>query len=121
VLPLSQVTEDMVRVEAEGLAETRGRLLAVLRLLVAGDALAAEYLLLALLARVHTRQDSFILGNVSLNLTGLTCLQARNLSKFLSAVLPFVAHVPLTIETLETRRFAPRKNYDTNLLETGAL
>jgi len=77
--------------------------------------------LLSILARVHTRQDTFLLGNVSLNLTGVSCLQARHLSKFLSAILPFLAHVPVTIDTLETKRFSPRKNYDTNLLETGLL
>jgi len=37
VLPLSKVSEDLVRVEAEALAETRGRLVAVLKLLLSND------------------------------------------------------------------------------------
>lgn len=36
----------------------------------AGDALAAEYLLLQLLSRVHSRPEPIALGALSLNLTG---------------------------------------------------
>jgi hypothetical protein len=30
-------------------------------------------------------------------------------------------YLPLTLETLDTKKFSPRKNYDTNLLESGLL
>jgi hypothetical protein len=121
VLKTEEATEDLVKVESDLVEETRGKILAVLKMILAGDNLAAEYVLLSLLARVHTRKDAFILGNVSVNITNISFIQARNLAKFISAIMPFSMHLPVTIESLEQKRFCPRKNYDTNLLESGVL
>jgi len=54
------------------LKETRDTIIAVLKLILNGDKLAAEWVLLNLLSRVHTRKDSFILGNLTLNITGIS-------------------------------------------------
>jgi hypothetical protein len=61
-------TESLVKANQENLSETREKMLAVLKMIMNGDQLAAEYLILCLLAKVHTRKDSFILGNLCLNL-----------------------------------------------------
>lgn len=111
----------MVKAEAEQLSEIKGKIIAVLKLLLNGDAIAAEYLLMNILARVHTRKDAFLLGNLALNITNVGFLQAQNLAKFIKAIVPLALHLPVTIDTLENRRFSPRKNYDTNLLEAGIL
>ena len=84
-----------------------------------GDAMAAEYVLLNLISKVHTRKDAFILGSVTLNLTNVNFIQGRNLSNFIQNIAPFVFYLPLTIDNLENKKFSPRKNYDTNLLEPG--
>ncbi len=86
-----------------------------------GDAMAAEYVLLNLISKVHTRKDALILGNLTLNLTNITFIQGRNLFNFIQNIAPFVLYMPLTLETLDTKKFSPRKNYDTNLLEPGLL
>jgi hypothetical protein len=83
------------------------------------DPIASEYLLLNLLSKVHTRKDAFILGNLSLNLTNITFLQGRHLSTFLRALTPFCLYLPLSLDTLDSKTFSPKKNYDTNLLEPG--
>ena len=64
------------------------------------DKLAAEYMLLCLLSKVHTRKDSFILGSLSLNLSNMNFIQGRHLSAFIAAVTPFSMYLPLSIETL---------------------
>lgn len=101
--------------------ETREKLIYVFKLLLNGDELAAEYLLLSLLSKVHTRKDAFILGNLSINLSNVGFIQGRNLTTFIKAITPFSMYLPLAIETLEQRRFSPKKNYDTNQLEGGLL
>jgi hypothetical protein len=86
-----------------------------------GDALASEFTLLNLLSRVHTRKDAFILGNLSINLTDANFFTGRYLSQLIQAITPFSVHLPINIDSLENKRFSPRKDYDTNLLESGLL
>jgi hypothetical protein len=73
----------------------------VLKLLLNNDELAAEYMLLSLLSKVHTRKDAFILGNLSINLSNIGFIQGRNLSQFVKAITPFTLYLPLSIDTLE--------------------
>lgn len=121
ILRKVEATSDIVKAEKELLSETRDKIIAVLKLILGGDALASEFVFLNLLARVHTRKDSFTIGNISLNLTNLNFFQGRNLAKFISAIIPFSLHIPVSIDTLENKRFSPLKNYDTNVLESGVL
>ena len=46
-------------------------------MIVGGDAMAAEYILLNVISRVHTRKDALILGNLTLNVSNITFLQGR--------------------------------------------
>ncbi len=104
---------------AKEFKETREKVLAVLKIILNGDALAAEFTLLNMLAKPYQRQDGFLLGNYTINLSGMTIPMSRNLLKFIQAVLPLTLYMPLTIDNLEKDRYTPRKNYDTNLLEPG--
>lgn len=72
VLRKSQANEAMVKSEQALMAEAGEKVKAVLKMIMGGDALAAEYMLLCLLSRVHTRKDSLILGNLSVNLCNMS-------------------------------------------------
>lgn len=48
-------------------------------------------------------------------------MQGSYLTKFIKAITPFTLYLPISIDTLETKKFSPKKNYDTNLLEPGLL
>lgn len=107
----------------------------------AGDALAAEYVLLNLLSRVHSRPEPLALGALPLNLKGCPAAGpadlaaaspfaeggeaaapfARSVASLLDALLPRVATLPLTIEGLNTHAMRPTKNHERNVLERGAL
>jgi hypothetical protein len=39
----------------------------------------------------------------------------------LKAITPFLLYLPISIDTLENKKYSPRKNYDNNLLESGLL
>jgi len=117
----------------------RPRVVECLAACVGGDALAAEYLLLQLLSRVHSRPEPIALGALSLNLTGCpsnqTTPQNSNaddspeklsaytqcLSKLLQAVLPQTKVLPLSIANLNSARYAPKKDYAKNILQSGQL
>jgi len=51
--------------------EAKQKALAILKLIL-GDTEAAEYLLISILSRVHTRSSGLILGNVPLNISGVS-------------------------------------------------
>lgn len=53
---------------AEWVSEAREKLLAVLKLVLCGDQVAAEYTLVSLLSAVHSRQNGLALGHVCVNL-----------------------------------------------------
>jgi len=99
--------------------ETKEKILAVLKMLLNNDTTAAHFTLFNLLAKPYQRKDGFLLGNYTINLTGMTIQMARNLHKFLQAILPLSLYMPLTLENLEKNKLTPRKNYDTNVLEHG--
>lgn len=72
-----------------------------------------------LLAKPYSRKDGLLLGNYAINVTNITIPQAKALTKFIQAVTPLTLYLPITLESLETKRLAPKKNYDTNVLEPG--
>lgn len=72
LLSKADATEETLLQNVEELSNTREKLLAIFKLLLNGDSLAAEYLLYSWLSTVHTRKDAFILGSLPLNLSGLT-------------------------------------------------
>eukprot|EP00850_Spirogloea_muscicola_P006522 SM000031S11531 [mRNA] locus=s31:132741:136243:- [translate_table: standard] len=108
----------------------RASLLAALAGLLGGDRLAAEYLLLHLLSRVHTRNDLAVLGKLSLNLVGCAAAAppaaaaaalAAPLAAAIAQLVPRSHLLPLSLDLLNGRPLAPHKNYAANRLETGQL
>eukprot|EP00850_Spirogloea_muscicola_P020123 SM000207S06198 [mRNA] locus=s207:93308:96925:- [translate_table: standard] len=108
----------------------RASLLAALAGVLGGDRLAAEYLLLHLLSRVHTRTELAALGKLSLNLVGCAAAAppaaaaaalAAPLAAAIAQLVPRSHLLPLSLDLLNGRSLAPYKNYAANRLETGQL
>ncbi|GER40007.1 mini-chromosome maintenance complex-binding protein [Striga asiatica] len=98
--------------------EVRESLIGHLAAVLGNDRMAAEYMLLHLLSRVHARVDSIAVGKLSLN---LTCLGKESMSVFgnhlkcaIENLVPFTQCLPLTIDYLNTVSLAPKKDYSTN-------
>ncbi|KAK4489326.1 hypothetical protein RD792_005130 [Penstemon davidsonii] len=89
------------------------------------DRMAAQYILLHLLSRVHARVDSIAVGKLSLN---LTCFNNESASVFgdrlkfaIKNLVPFTQCLPLTVDYLNTVTLAPKKDYNTDRLVAGFL
>jgi hypothetical protein len=54
------------------LKEAKAKILAVLTLILKGDKVAAEYLFISLVSRVHSRETGLMIGNIATNITNLT-------------------------------------------------
>ncbi|KAI5074125.1 hypothetical protein GOP47_0010086 [Adiantum capillus-veneris] len=108
-------------------AELRTSLVARLTEIFGGDGLAAEYLLLHLLSRVHARVEPMAVGKLSLNIVESSAsregvfLPATMVSQAIAALLPRSHLMPLSLEFLNEKPIAPRKNYSSNRLVTGDL
>lgn len=80
VIKKSEVNEKTLEKINQELKDSRNKIIAVLKEICAGDVLAAEYILLNLIAKPHTRKDGFILGNLSINLSGFNIIQSKYLT-----------------------------------------
>lgn len=103
----------------------REALLGHLTTILGNDGVAANFMLLHLLSKVHGRGDSIAVGKLSLN---LTCFNKETVSVFghrlnlaLKNLLPFTHCVPLTVDYLNKVSLAPKKDYQTNRLASGVL
>ncbi|OIW20034.1 hypothetical protein TanjilG_31952 [Lupinus angustifolius] len=103
----------------------REALIRHLTAVLGNDGVAAHFMLLHLLSKVHGRVDAFAVGKLSLNLTSFSketvSIFGDQLSFVVKNLLPFTHCIPLTVEYLNNASLAPKKNYDTNRLETGVL
>ena len=54
-------------------------------------------------------------------MTELNFKQTTYLNKLIESITPFSLYFPCSIDNLESKNFSPKKNYDTNLLESGLL
>lgn len=117
----STLSEESIAKDFLFYQDTREKLLAVLKMILGGDAIASEYLLISLLSKIHNRQTDLLLGNLSVNLTNLTPNDAKALTTFIRNITPLTNYLPLTIDSLENLKLSPHKNYDTNSLEGGLL
>ncbi|GAU24472.1 hypothetical protein TSUD_319490 [Trifolium subterraneum] len=103
----------------------REALLRHLSAVLGNDDVAAHFMLLHLLSKVQARVDALAVGKFSVN---FTCFSKETASVFgkqlniaVKNLVPFTHCIPLTVEYLNTASLAPKKNYDTNRLETGVL
>ena len=116
-------------------AELRAALIRHLAPPLGNDIIAAEFVLYALLSRVHTRIDAYRLGKFSVTLLGapegkiigrdgksLGCTTfAYVLASAISDIAPAVAVLPLSIDSLNSSSWLPKKDYKANRLRTGPL
>ncbi|KMT18905.1 hypothetical protein BVRB_2g030060 [Beta vulgaris subsp. vulgaris] len=118
VSPMTELNPLLIR-------ETREVLLRYLTAVLGNDGVAAQYLLLHLLSRVHARVDGVAVGKLSLNFTSISQETASvfvsRLSLAMKELLPFTQHIPLTIEYLNNATLAPKKDYEANKLVSGVL
>ena len=117
----------------------RAVLVDMLTRVLCGDNLAAEYVLLHLLSRVYVspslhyvvcqesscsygRMEVMALGKYSLNLSG-SCVQtiSQPLHQFLCSLLTKCFMLPLTLDNMNTWRFTPKKDYDSNRILASVL
>ncbi|XP_012840012.1 PREDICTED: mini-chromosome maintenance complex-binding protein [Erythranthe guttata] len=105
--------------------EVREALLGNLTAVLGNDRVAAQYVLLHLLSRVHARVDSIAVGKLSLNLTSFNkesiSVFANRIKLAVENILPFTECLPLTVDYLNTVSLAPKKDYTTNRLASGFL
>ncbi|KAL8218070.1 hypothetical protein R6Q57_021443 [Mikania cordata] len=105
--------------------EIRQSLLHHLTVVLGDDDLAANFVLLHLLSKVHVRVDSIAVGKFSLNLTGFDkssiSVFGNRINDAVKNLLPFSQCIPLTVEFLNTASLAPVKDYQTNRLVPGLL
>ncbi|XP_073130537.1 mini-chromosome maintenance complex-binding protein isoform X2 [Henckelia pumila] len=105
--------------------DLREALVGHLTTVLGNDWVAAQYMLLHLLSRVHARVDSVAVGKLSLNLTCLgkdsMSVFGRNLKFAIECLLPFTRTLPITINYLNTISLTPKKDYNTNRLVFGFL
>ncbi|KVI04808.1 Mini-chromosome maintenance complex-binding protein [Cynara cardunculus var. scolymus] len=103
----------------------RESLLRHLTAVLGDDELAAHFMLLHLLSKVHARVDSFAVGKLSLNLTGFDkasiSVFGNRINDAVKNLVPFSHRMPLTVEYLNTASLAPVKDYQTNRLVCGVL
>lgn len=99
-------------------------ILPCLKELCLGDELAAEYVLLNLISRVHTRDDGVPLGTANINLytkdKEAADSIAENLKNMIEAITTHTLHMPVTCEAIASVPFIPVKDYEKNKLVRGA-
>ncbi|KAJ0922525.1 putative mini-chromosome maintenance complex-binding protein [Helianthus annuus] len=103
----------------------RESLLHHLTVVLGDDELAARFMLLHLLSKVHVRADSIAVGKLSLNLTNIDKSSASVFNNRIDAavknLLPFSRCILLTVDYLNTASLAPVKDYQINRLVPGVL
>lgn len=96
--------------------EIRSNLVSHLAKFLKNDEIAAEFLLLALISRIHTRRGPITLGTFSLNLSNFSTEEdqtpTRVLSSALSEILPSLIQQSLSLSHLNDvkTQFSPKSN-----------
>jgi Mini-chromosome maintenance replisome factor len=92
-----------------------------------GDKLAGHYLLLHLISNIYGRVNGEVIGKFSLNLT-LSSIPKLALADYIKKLYNLIEHLmpdsiylPLTVENLNKEVFVPKKDYNTNRLQSGVL
>jgi hypothetical protein len=89
---------------------------------LAGDTLAAEYLLMLLVARSFSKHGEKLLGTWSMNVAGWPqSLNASALAEATGELVPRSVLLEVTGETLNSKRWKPRKDFVANRLVAAQL
>ena len=115
-----KVNKDLLHESKQDLFASQQKLLAIFKLILKGDTLSSNYLLLNLLAQVNQRTpEGMALGQLCINISGVNSEQAAQISAILKLILPLQLSMKITTDSLSEMRFQPSKNYDTNMMEPG--
>ena len=68
---------------SDKICQAKERLRAVLKMILGGDQVAADYTLMSLLSYISCRESGMLLGNICVNLTNMTPKRAENLSRLI--------------------------------------
>lgn len=120
-LPATDITETFIPNNSTLLSEAKQKIVAVLSLIFGGDKVAAELCLVNLISRVYHTEGTLQLGNMPINITGLQKANIVILHKFLQEILPLLSFFEATTESLSETIWQPKKNYQTNRLNTSVL
>lgn len=105
-----------------GVESCRRVLLSMLTQALCGDSLAAEFTLLHLLSSVYGRVGLMALGKYSLNLSQWHGgAMTQTLYQLFQSVLTKCFLLPLTLDNMNSWRFRPKKDYDSNRLLSAVL
>lgn len=118
---IKQVNKEEVLTNGEKLRE---ELKLILTQVLLGDDLAADYLICHLLSSVYMRSDYFVLGKFPLNIFNLPVSHPGYtdlLYDFLSHLVTKSQLLQMSLAVMNSTNMIPKKNYDTNCLETGLL
>lgn len=90
-----------------------------------GDEVAAHYLFCHLLSSIYARVDVENLGRCALNLSNVPVAASgdyiRQLYEIIEMLVPASHYFPLTLDSLNTTQFTPKKDFKTNRLTSGLL
>lgn len=98
--------------------------LSVLTEVLLGDRLAAEYTLLHILSSVYGRTQVLALGTFSVNISHCPLQSPSLASAYISVLQDLVPKchlLPMTLANMNTLRFNPKKDYETNRMQLGTL
>eukprot|EP00438_Fugacium_kawagutii_P019897 Skav227774 [mRNA] locus=scaffold1237:79728:82242:+ [translate_table: standard] len=109
------------RFASTAIAELRQLAIKSLQSCLAGDILAAEYVLALLVARVYGNNGSRSLGHWSLNIDQWPEVSVTSLVQAVSNLVPRVVHLTVTAESLSTKQWKSQKDVETNFLQSGEL
>ncbi|XP_041866407.1 mini-chromosome maintenance complex-binding protein isoform X2 [Melanotaenia boesemani] len=105
------------------MASVRTELLSYFTHVLLGDALAAEYLILHLIANVYSRRDVLPLGKFTLNLSGcpVATSYTERLYQIIQQLVPSSHYLGMSLQNMNQMCLVPKKDYMANRLVSGAL
>lgn len=116
------ITRDKLDINTIRLA--KARLTTFVTQLLGGDALASEYLIMSLIAKIHRRETTTSLGQFSIGISGFKPEMKFLVSKlynFISRITTHSHYIDLSIAQLNSLRFTPSKDIDNNKMIAGTL
>jgi len=119
----SNERDALIAKELAALKDVQSELTTMLKEVLLGDELAAQYLLCHLISSVHSRRDLRPIGKMTLNVsncpTGLAL--GKRIAQVLEWLCPSVDHLPMSLPVLNGPPFVPVKDYDSNRLISSRL
>lgn len=119
--------EHLIESENHAPAEIQKDLLKLLTTFLFGDEVAAQFLLCHLISNVYARVSGEVLGKFSMNIVcraipkDVLCEHVKKFYNLIELLMPDSVYMPLTINSLNTVKFVPHKDYRSNCLKTGLL